>query len=71
MLVSDNGRKYELIKFNEFCVVNEIHMKETINGTLQQIGVTEYMNRTLNVLGRYIRLHTRLPKMSELMQSIL
>lgn len=38
-------------------------MEKTIKGKLQENGVAEHMNKTLNEYARYMRLHVGLPKM--------
>ena len=48
--------------FNEYCTTQGIRMEKTILGTLQENGVAERMNRTLNERVRSIRLHAGLPK---------
>ncbi|RVW99369.1 Retrovirus-related Pol polyprotein from transposon TNT 1-94 [Vitis vinifera] len=60
-LRSDNGREYIDGGFSEYCVAQGIRMEKTIPGTLQQNGVAECMNRTLNERAR-IPMEFRLPE---------
>ena len=61
-LRSDNGGEYIDGGFSEYCATQRIRMEKTIPGTLQQNGVAERMNRTLNERARSTRLHAGLPK---------
>ena len=61
-LRSDNGGEYIDRGFSEYCATRGIRMEKTISGTLQQNGVAECMNRTLNERARSMRLHAGLPK---------
>ena len=61
-LRSDNGGEYIDEGFSEYCAARGIRMEKTISGTLQQNGVAECMNRTLNKRARSMRLHAGLPK---------
>ena len=54
-----------------YCATQGIRMEKIIPGTLQQNGVAERMNRTLNERARSMRLHVGLPKISELMLLVL
>jgi hypothetical protein len=59
-LRSDNGGEYINGGLREFCAANGIRMEKTIPRTLQQNGVAERMNRTLNERARSMRLHAGL-----------
>ena len=61
-LRSDNGEEYIDGGFNEYCAANDIRMKKTILGTLQQSGIAERMNRIINERARSMRLHFGLSK---------
>ena len=61
-LRSDNGGEYIDGGFSEYCAAQRIRMENTIPRTLQQNGVAERMNRTLNEHARSMRLHAGLPK---------
>ena len=61
-LRSDNRGEYIDEGFNEYCAAQRIRMEKTIPGTLQQNGVAEHMNRTLNERARSMRLHVGLQK---------
>ncbi|KAE8718794.1 cytochrome P450 71A9-like [Hibiscus syriacus] len=61
-LRSDNGGEYRNRRFREFYANNGIKMETTVPMTLQQNGVAERMNRTLNERARSMRIHARLPK---------
>ncbi|KAE8664189.1 Detected protein of unknown function [Hibiscus syriacus] len=61
-LRSDNGGEYKNRRFRDFCANNGIKIETTVPMTLQQNGVTERMNRTLNELARSMRIHAELPK---------
>jgi len=55
-LKSDNGGEYDNSQFKEFCSENEIIMTKTDPGTLEQNGVAERTDRTLNEIARCISL---------------
>ena len=61
-LRSDNVGEYIDGGFGEYCAAQGIKMEKTIPGTLQQNGVAECMNRTLNERARSMRLHAGLSK---------
>ena len=61
-LRSDNGGEYIDGGFSEYCAAQRIRMENTIPRTLQQNGVAERMNRTLNERAKSMRLHAGLPK---------
>ena len=63
-LRSDNGGEYIDGGFSKYCVAHGIRMEKTIPRTLQQNGVAEHMNKTLNERARSMRLHAGLPKTS-------
>ena len=67
----DNGGEYIDRGFKEYCAANGIKMEKTIPRTLQQNGVAECMNKTINEHARSIRLHSGLPKAFWVMQLIL
>ena len=60
---SDNGGASLNADFKRCCDENDIKMKKTMPGKLQQNGVAERMNKTLNERARSMRLHAGLPKM--------
>lgn len=61
-LRSDNGGEYEDNEFKKFCYVNGIRLERTVQGTPQQNGVAERMNRTLTERARSMRIQAGLPK---------
>ena len=61
-LRSDNGGEYIDGGFKKYCATNGIKMEKTILGTLQQNGIVERMNKTINERARNMRLHSGLPK---------
>ncbi|CAN1807780.1 Retrovirus-related Pol polyprotein from transposon TNT 1-94 [Linum perenne] len=61
-LRSDNGGEYEDSAFKSFCYNNGIRLERTVQGTPQQNGIAERMNRTLTERARSMRLHAGLPK---------
>jgi transposase InsO family protein len=61
-LRSDNGGEYEDGTFKRFFAVNGIRTEKTIMGMLEQNGMVERMNRTLNERARSMRLHDGLLK---------
>ena len=61
-LRSNNGGEYIDGGFNKYCDAHGIKMEKTIPGTLQQNGLAERMNRTLNEHAKNMRLHVGLPK---------
>ena len=61
-LRSDNGGEYDDTGFKKFCYENGIRLERTVQGTPQQNGVAERMNRTLTERARSMRIHAGLPK---------
>ncbi|KAE8664296.1 hypothetical protein F3Y22_tig00112801pilonHSYRG00056 [Hibiscus syriacus] len=62
-LRSDNGGEYKNSRFRDFYKNNGIKMETIIPMTLQQNGVAERMNRTMNERARSMRIHARLSKL--------
>ena len=58
----DNGGEYIDGGFSAYYAAQRIKMEKTIPETLQQNGVVERLNRTLNEHARSMRLHAKLPK---------
>ncbi|KAE8692022.1 hypothetical protein F3Y22_tig00110863pilonHSYRG00024 [Hibiscus syriacus] len=61
-LRSDNGTEYTDSQFLHFCKEHGIKRHFTVRKTLQQNGVVERMNRSLNERSRCLRLNAGLPK---------
>ena len=47
-LRTDNDGEYDSQEFKEFCAEKGIRMIRTVSGRLEQNGIAERMNRTLN-----------------------
>jgi transposase InsO family protein len=61
-LRSDNGLEYRDTAFLKFCKIEGITHYFTVEGTPQQNGVVERLNKTLLEKARCMKLNTGLPK---------